>query len=70
MCPRVGNLVPGPRDPKIHRGFSFVENSSATFRAISAPALANSYIRSGIPYSPRLARFAPKVFVSIASTPT
>ena len=46
-----------------------VANSSASARASAAPAWASSKIRSAMSYSARLARLAPKVFVSIASTP-
>ena len=46
-----------------------VLNSSASARASAAPAWASSKIRSAMSYSARLARLAPKVFVSIASTP-
>ena len=69
MCPKDGSLVPGPREPRTKRGNSAVVNLSATSRAIFAPAKASSYIRSSIPYSARFAQLAPKVFVSIASTP-
>ena len=69
-CPSVGSFVPGPTDPSTNRGCAAVLNSSASARASSAPALASSKIRSGMSYSARLARFAPNVFVSIASTPT
>ena len=55
-------------DPITQRSLS-CENSVATFFAISAPARASSYIRDSIPYSARLAKFAPKVFVSTASEP-
>ncbi|CAB4815511.1 unannotated protein [freshwater metagenome] len=42
VCPRLGNLVPGPSEPKTKRGFSGVENESAHVRAIFAPSKANS----------------------------
>ncbi len=46
-----------------------VENSSATSRAIRAPASASSSMRSAIWYSPSADRFAPKVLVSTMSAP-
>ena len=39
MCPKVGNLVPGPIEPATKRGFSGVEYSAATLLAISAAVL-------------------------------
>ncbi len=39
ICPRVGNLVPGPIEPATKRGFSGVENSAATRFASSAAVL-------------------------------
>ena len=49
VWPRLGNFVPGPRDPKTNRGLSGVENASAASLAIFPPANANSYIRSSMP---------------------
>lgn len=71
MWPRVGSLVPGPMEPSTQRWRpSRPPNSSATSRAIRAPASDSSYTRSEISYSAIAEWFAPKVFVSTQSTPT
>ncbi len=68
--PSVGSLVPGPTLPRTQRGWSGVLYASADSRAIRAAASASSPIRSGMSYSFRADRLAPKVFVSTQSTPT
>ncbi len=68
--PSVGSLVPGPTEPSTQRGRPSAANSSATSRAMRAPASESSKMRSGMSYSPRAARLAPKVLVSTQSTPT
>ncbi len=70
VWPRVGSLVPGPIEPRTQRGRpSRAANSSAASRAMRAPASDSSVTRSGMSYSPRAVRFAPKVLVSTQSTP-
>ena len=68
--PNVGSFVPGPTEPRTYRGWSALDHSRAASAAICAPARASSRIRCSMPYSARFARFAPKVLVSTASTPT
>ena len=44
--------MPGPIEPATKRGWSGVEKSSATSRAMRAPARLISWARSAMPYSP------------------
>ncbi len=69
MWPRLGSFVPGPMLPSTNRGRSGVAMASAACRAILAPASASSLIRSGMSYSLKALRFAPKVLVSTQSAP-
>ncbi|CAM5366243.1 hypothetical protein STANM309S_04837 [Streptomyces tanashiensis] len=63
--------MPGPIEPSTQRWRpSLAPNSSATSRAIRAPASESSKIRSAISYSPAAEWLEPNVLVSTQSTPT
>ena len=69
MWPSVGSLVPGPMEPSTQRGRPGAAQRSAAARASRADASDSSVIRSAIPYSPRLVRFAPNELVVTQSAP-